>query len=85
MTVGESKTVEIPADRAGTGVGLETHEKSQQDVRAIIEEAASGDFADGSDEQKVGDLYTSYMDMETRNRLGVTPLSRPAAPSTSTS
>jgi len=67
-------STEIPADRQGTGVGLETHEKSQADVRAIIEEATSGDFEHGSDEQKVGDMYASYMDMETRNHLGISPL-----------
>ena len=39
-----------------------------------IEEAAEGDFAVGSDEQKVGALYNSYMDMENRNKLGITPL-----------
>ena len=43
-------------------------------VRIIIEESADGDFAEGSDEQKVGDLYASYMDMATRNQLGITPL-----------
>ena len=64
----------IPADRASDSVGLLLHEESQENVKAIIEESAAGDFAKGSDEQKVGDLYASYMDMEARNRLGVTPL-----------
>ena len=67
-------TAEIPADRSRSGVFLEVHERSQENVKLIIEESAKGDFAKGSDEQKVGDLYTSYMDMETRNELGVTPL-----------
>jgi len=64
----------IPADRASDSVGLLLHEESQENVKTIIEESAAGDFAKGSDEQKVGDLYASYMDMEARNRLGVTPL-----------
>lgn len=68
------KTAEIPADRGSAGVGLETHEKSEDDVKVIIEESAAGDFAKGSDEQKVGDLYASYMDMDTRNTLGTKPL-----------
>jgi len=68
------KTAVIPADRAGDGVGLMVHEQSQENVKKIIEESAEGDFAKGTDEQKVGDLYTSYMDMETRNALGVKPL-----------
>ena len=67
-------TAEIPADRASDSVGLMVHEQSVANVKIIIEESAAGDFAKGTDEQKVGDLYTSYMDMETRNELGVTPL-----------
>jgi len=65
---------EIPADKASYGIGYVLHEESQDNVKTIIEEAAAGDFAAGSDEQKVGDLYASYMDIETRNRLGVGPL-----------
>ena len=67
-------TAEIPADRASDSVGLMVHEQSVANVKIIIEESAAGDFAKGTDEQKVGDLYTSYMDMDTRNELGVTPL-----------
>ncbi len=67
---------EIPADRATNSVGLEVHERAVENVRVIIEESAAGDFAEGTDEQKVGDLYASYMDMERRNELGVTPLQK---------
>ena len=67
-------SAEIPADRASNSVGLEVHEQAVENVRVIIEESAEGDFAKGTDEQKVGDLYASYMDMETRNELGVAPL-----------
>jgi putative endopeptidase len=65
---------EIPADRASNSVGLIVHEQATADVQTIIEEASEGDFPQGSDEQKVGALYNSYMDMETRNQLGVAPL-----------
>ena len=68
------ETAVIPADRSSDGVALMVHEQSQENVKVIIEESAEGDFAKGTDEQKVGDMYTSYMDMETRNSLGVTPL-----------
>ena len=67
-------SAEIPADKPGYGIGIMLRDQSQEHVKAIIEASAAGDFARGSDEQKVGDLYASYMDMETRNRLGVTPL-----------
>jgi putative endopeptidase len=65
---------DIPADKASYGVAWILHEESQENVRDIIEESAAGDFARGSDEQKVGDLFASYMDMDTRNALGLRPL-----------
>jgi len=65
---------EIPADKSRYGNFTMLRDQSQDHVRAIIEESARGDFAFGSDEQKVGDLYTSYMDMETRNELGTAPI-----------
>ncbi|QLG46129.1 M13 family metallopeptidase [Costertonia aggregata] len=68
------KNTEIPADKSSYGVGYIVHEESEENVKKIIEESASGDFAKGSDEQKVGDLFQSYMDMEKRNELGVAPL-----------
>lgn len=69
-----NKNTEIPADKSSYGVGYIVHEESEENVKKIIEESASGDFAEGSDEQKVGDLFQSYMDMEKRNELGVAPL-----------
>ena len=65
---------EIPADKSSYGVGTIVHEQSQTDVRAIIEAASSGNFPQGSNEQKVGDLYQSYIDWDTRNKIGLTPL-----------
>lgn len=68
------KNTEIPADKASYGVGYMVHEESEENVKKIIEESASGSFEEGSDEQKVGDLYKSYMDFDKRNELGVAPL-----------
>ncbi|MGB3727834.1 MAG: M13 family metallopeptidase N-terminal domain-containing protein, partial [Thermodesulfobacteriota bacterium] len=65
---------EIPADRASYGGFTVLRDESQENVKTIIEESANGDFATGTDEQKVGDLYKSYLDMETRNALGIKPL-----------
>jgi len=66
---------EIPADKASYGVGYIVHEESQNNIKAIIDESASGSFAQGSDEQKVGDLYFSFTDRERRNQLASKPLS----------
>jgi putative endopeptidase len=65
---------EIPADRATYGGFGILRDEAQAHVRAIVEATASGDFAEGTAEQKVGDMYTSYLDMETRNAKGIEPL-----------
>lgn len=65
---------EIPADKSSYGGFGILRDKAEEQVRGIINASAEGQFPIGSDEQKVGDLYNSYMDMETRNKLGVSPL-----------
>ena len=65
---------ELPADKSNYGTFTKLRDESQEDVKAIIDMAATGDFAKGTDEQKVGDLYKSYLNKETRNALGVEPL-----------
>ena len=65
---------EIPADRSTYGGFGILRDEAQEDVKAIIEQSASGDFPAGSDEQMVGDLYRSYLDIETRNEKGLGPL-----------
>lgn len=68
------KENEIPADKASYGAGYMVHEEAEENVREIIQNSAEGDFPEGSSEQKVGDLYASYMNMELRDSLGMTPL-----------
>ena len=68
------KNTEIPADKSSYGVGYMVHEESEDNVKKIIEAAAAGTNAEGSDEQKVGDLYGSFMNMDKRNEIGMIPL-----------
>ncbi|HEX5788498.1 MAG TPA: M13-type metalloendopeptidase [Woeseiaceae bacterium] len=65
---------EIPADKASYGGFVILNDEAQEHVRQIIDESATGDFPDGSDEQMVGDLYRSYMDWDARNARGLEPL-----------
>ncbi|RDV25647.1 M13 family peptidase [Alteromonas aestuariivivens] len=67
-------TIEIPADKSSYGSFSILRDEAQEDVMEIIKSSAEGDFKQGSDEQKVGDFYQAYMDMETRNALGMAPL-----------
>ena len=65
---------EIPADKSNYGTFTKLSDAAEEDVKAIVEMSATGDFAKGTDEQKVGDLYKSYLDTETRNAQGMAPL-----------
>lgn len=68
------KNTEIPSDKSRYGSFNVLRDNAEADVRAIIEEVSASASEKGSVEQKVGDLYKSYMDMETRNALGLKPL-----------
>jgi putative endopeptidase len=68
------KETEMPADKARYGLFDILRDESQVAVKAIIEKSATGDFAKGTDEQKVGDLYNSFLDWDTRNARGLEPL-----------
>jgi putative endopeptidase len=68
------KNTPIPADKAAYSISHILVDKAQEDVKEIIESSAAGNFPDGSDEQKVGDFYGAYMDMKTRDSIGIAPL-----------
>lgn len=65
---------EIPADRSNYGAFSVLDERAEQQLRTIIETAAATNAEPGSDTQKIGDFYTSFMDVETINALGAKPL-----------
>ena len=64
----------IPADLSRYGMFDELRLGSESDIRVIVEELAATDAEPGSLEQKVGDYYASWMDVETLDGLGVGPL-----------
>jgi len=66
---------EIPADRSSWGAFDRLLEQSQNDLRAIAEDAAKAtDKAPGSDVQKIGDFYDSFMNEARAQELGATPI-----------
>ncbi len=65
---------EIPADKSRFGVFDELRDKSEVDVHAILTEVAAASPAPGSTEQKVGDLYASWMDEAAIESRGLEPL-----------
>jgi len=68
------ENTEIPADKSRYGTFDLLRDEAQEAIKVIIEESASGDFAQGTDEQKVGDLYKSFLNTETRDARGMDPL-----------
>jgi len=71
---GWMKNNKIPADKSSYGAAYMLYDQSQKDIKAIIEEAAKGNFAAGTDQQKIGDYYASYMNRKDRDAKGVSPI-----------
>lgn len=67
-------TFELPADRSNYGSFNVLGDRSDERVRTIIDDLSSREPTQGSVEQKISDYYRSYMDVETLNELGISPL-----------
>jgi len=65
---------EIPSDRPSSGSFMVLRDNAEAHVREIIEELAASGGAEGSNAQKVGDLYASFMDTDAVAAAGTTPL-----------
>ncbi|WP_396925044.1 M13 family metallopeptidase [Mycolicibacterium sp.] len=61
----------IPGDRATDGAFRTLYDRAEEQVRELIT-SASG--ARGTDEQRIGDLYASFLDEDAVERRGVQPL-----------
>jgi neprilysin/putative endopeptidase len=75
---------QIPADRATDGAFRTLYDRAEEQIRDLITEAAqsgaaggTGDASaatSGTDEQRIGDLYASFMDEQTVRERGLAPL-----------
>ncbi|MGQ7786320.1 M13 family metallopeptidase [Nesterenkonia sp. K-15-9-6] len=70
------KTAEIPADLDAYGSFIELRDKSEADVRAILEDAAAGstDLGDDAVAARIGDFYAAFMDAERAEKLKLAPI-----------
>jgi putative endopeptidase len=68
------KKNKIPADESRWGSFIILRYKAEHDLKEIVEGLPSKHATKGSEEQLVGDLYRSGMDMKTRNKLKAKPL-----------
>ncbi len=68
------KTFQMPADKSRFGAFDELGEKSERDVKAIIDGFATSNPAPGTSVAKAADFYASWMDEATLEARGVEPL-----------
>ena len=66
--------LEIPADRSNYGMFTKLRDLSQERTREIVEAAAAKPGAKGTEAQKVGDYYASYMDEAGIEAKGLAPV-----------
>jgi len=69
------KNNRIPADKTAIGSFYDLRDKSDEDVKALIEDlAGTENLTTGSDEQKVADLFRSFMNKQALEKAGVEPV-----------
>ncbi|MEI9905503.1 MAG: M13 family metallopeptidase N-terminal domain-containing protein [Asticcacaulis sp.] len=68
------KSAVIPPDKSAFGPGQVLTDKTNEQVRGLIQDGRRRQSAPGSDAQKVGDYYASYMDEDGIEAKGLTPL-----------
>ena len=64
----------IPNDRSSDGAFNWLRERSEKQVREIIEDLAKAPSIPGSNAQEIGDIYRSFMDEDTIEELGLSPI-----------
>lgn len=66
---------EIPADRTRWGSFDELRQNTDRDALAILKEAANNSKLDPqSDQMKAVNVFETYLDLDARNKLGITPI-----------
>jgi len=73
------KRTSIPGDRASWGVWDELEQRSETQVRQILEDAGGAAAAAGSNARKIGDFYASFMDEAAIEAKGARPLEQQLA------
>lgn len=64
----------VPADRGRWGSFDQLREKNDEVSLKILKNLLNQQFAEGSDEKKVADLYQSIMDTVSRDKAGLSPI-----------
>ena len=70
------KTAQIPADKSSWGSFNMLREKTDEDCLVLLEQLLKETYPQGSEGQKIKDLYESYLDWNRRNADGLAPLQK---------
>lgn len=68
------KNTPIPADKTNYGSFTKLADLSESRLKTIVEELAATEHPKGSNEQKVGDFFKAFMDVEKAEQLGGAPI-----------
>ncbi len=68
------KTAEIPADRSSTGIFLQVFQKAEQRQADLVKSILDAKPAAGTDERRIADYYTAFMDTATIEQRGLAPV-----------
>lgn len=68
------KTTEIPSDKPSWGSFNKLAEDTDVNALKILDNLLKEQFEQGSEGQKIQDLYASYMDLDKRNKEGINPI-----------
>lgn len=70
------KTAKIPEDEARSGAFGEVADKTTEQIRIIVEDLLKQQHTVGSEEQKISDLYRSYINTAQIEQLGIDALAK---------
>lgn len=68
-------TTDIPSDKSSYSVFNVLYDDTQKRLKQLVISASESNAAEGTNDQKLGDMYLSYMNETLANELGISPLS----------
>lgn len=68
------KTAKIPADKTSWGTYYMLDDITETNCLSILDDLVSKQYSDGSEGQKIQTLYKQYVDWDTRNKQGLSPI-----------
>ena len=68
------KDAPIPADKSNFGIFIQLRDRADERVKKIVEELAAGSAPAGTNEQKIGAYYRSYLNEAAIDQAGLAPL-----------